>query len=254
LAKLTLLTRIYNSHQLRQIDKILGELLDELNVDATITDNLAGRWVELDLSGEDESVATNLLAREIGFCPTNIENVKKFSSLKGYTVGLGKNEELIVDIGVFQPKPIYAAIPLLHLQTHLVSGKKFSLKKICELLSIGENVPLEIKVLNVDEKENHIEAELHSNQIKQFSSWRDSLLDRLLIIGASLYEINTALNQEHLNRDIIDTEQLGMFEYALVCKLGTDGTGLISRIGRKLRKAKFFVFEPKKVLALNHTS
>jgi hypothetical protein len=250
---LTLLIRIYNSHQLRQIDKTLGNLLGELNVDADVTDTLAGRWVQLELSGEDESIATNLIAREIGFCPTSLEGIKKFAALKGYVVEPGKSEELLVDVGVFQPKPVYAAISLSHLQNQLAGGKKLTLKRISELWGFSENLPLNIKIINIESEENRIEAELQPTQIRRFTSWRDSLLDRLIILGASLYEINTAIEQERLNRDIIDIEQLGMFEHALVCKLGTDGAGLISRMGRRLRKAKFTVFNPKKILTLAET-
>ena len=254
MTSLTLLIRIYNSHQLRQIDKTLGAILGELNVDATVTGTLAGRWVEMELSGEDESIATNLLAREVGFCPTNLLSIKKFSNLKGYAVETGKGEELTVDIGVFQPKPVHAAVSLGHLQKHLADGKKLPLKKIFELWGITENLPLNLKIINADTEENKIEAELQTTQINHFNSWRDSLLDRLLVIGASLYEINAAIEQEHLSRDIIDIEQLGMFEFALVCKLGTDAAGLISRMGRRLRKAKFTVFNPKKILSPTETT
>lgn len=245
---LTLLVKIYNSHQLRQIDKTLGELIGELNVDATVTGTLAGKWVQLELSGEDEEVATNLLAREIGFCPVSLENVKKFSTLKGYAVNVGKGEELLVDMGVVQPKYSYATVSLDWLQTQLVAGKKLPLKKLTEVLGINENLPITIKIIVVDVEKNRIEAELQPTQVKRFLSWRDSLLDRLLVLGASRYEIDMAIKQERLDRDIIDVEPMGMFEYALVCKLGTDGAGLISRIGRRLRKAKFTVFNPKKFL------
>jgi hypothetical protein len=40
---------------------------------------------------------------------------------------------------------------------------------------------------------------------------------------------------------------MGMFEHALTCKLGTDAAGLISKIGRKLRNARFTVFNPRKI-------
>jgi hypothetical protein len=247
---LTLLIRIYNSHQLRQIDRTLGDLLEGLNVEATVTGTLAGRWVQLELTGEDENAATNLLAREIEFCPTSIEGIKKFSAIKGYVVGFGKGEELLVDVGVFQPKPIHAVVSLNHLQNQLAEGKKLALRKIGELWGISENLPLNVKVINLNAEEGHIEAELQSTQIRQLKLWRDSLLDRLIVLGASIYEVNIAIKQEQLNRDIIDIETLGMFEHALVCKLGTDGAGLISRIGKRLRKARFTVVNPKKIIQL----
>ena len=251
---LTLLIRIYNTHQLKQIDNILGGLFEDLTVGVTVPGTVAGRWVQLELSGEDEEIATKLLAREVGFCPTSIEGIKKFSSLKGYVTNLEKSiEKLLLDIGVFQPKIVQASLSLNRLQTHLADGKKLSLKKISELWGISENLPLNIKVINVDTEEKQIEAELQPTQINRLMRWRDSLLDRLLVIGASLYEVNMVIEQEQLSRDVIDIESLGMFEHALVCKLGTDGAGLISRIGRRLRKAKFTVFNPKKVLALTDT-
>ncbi len=73
------------------------------------------------------------------------------------------------------------------------------------------------------------------------------MLDRLIVTGASRYEVNLIIAQEGLDRDVIDVEVLGTFEHALVCKLGTDAAGLIGSIGRRLRKAKFTVFNPKKM-------
>jgi hypothetical protein len=243
---LTLLTKIYNTHQLKQINSTLEDLLGGLSVEATVTGTVAGRWVQLDVSGEDEGVATKLLEKEAGFCPTNLENVKKFSALKGYVTNLEKStENLQMDIGVFEPKTVHAVVPLNHLQAHLMEGKKISLKKLSELWGICENLPLEIKVLEVDPEQNLVEAELQATQIRKLVLWKESLLDRLLVMGAPLYEVNSAVEQEELTRDVIDVESLGMFEHALVCKLGTDAAGLIGRIGRRLRKAKFTVFNPK---------
>ena len=243
---LTLLTKIYNTHQLKQINSTLEDLLGGLSVKAAVKGTVAGRWVQLDVSGEDEAVATKLLEKEAGFCPTNLENVKKFSALKGYVTNLDKStENLLVDIGIFEPKAVHAVVPLSHLQAHLEDGKKISLKKMSELWGICENLPLEIKVLEVDTNAGLVQAELQATQIRKLVLWKESLLDRLLVMGASLYEVNSTVEQEGLTRDVIDVESLGMFEHALVCKLGTDAAGLIGRIGRRLRKAKFTVFNPK---------
>lgn len=249
---LTLLVKIYNTRQLKQIDTILGDLFKDLNVEATVTGTLAGKWVQLDLSGEDEEIATNILAREVGLCPINFETVKKFATLRGYVVNPEKSKDaLLVDIGISQPKLIFATISFSHMQKQIADGKQLSLKRICELWGINENRPVNIKVINVNSEEAKIEAELQSTQIRQLLSWRDSLLDRLIVLGASLYEVNTAINQERLNRDIINIESMGLFEHALICKLGTDAAGLISRMGKRLRKAKFTVFNPKKIFSLS---
>lgn len=243
---LTLLAKIYNSHQLRELDKNLVELVGDLRVKTTVKGSAGGKWVNLEISGEDEAVAMKLLGREIGFSPISLENVKKFSTAKGYVTNLeNSKEELSLDIGVFKPKVVYATVALTRLQANLADDKKAPLKRIIESWGICENLPLEIKVIEVNVEERSVEAELQAGQIHRFAQWKDSLLDRLLLIGASLREVNLAIEQEGLNRDVIDVESFGMFEHALVCKLGTDAAGLVGRIGRRLRKAKFTVFNPK---------
>jgi hypothetical protein len=245
---LTLLTRIYNTHQLRHIDTILEDLVEGLDVQASVLGTLANRWVQVEVSGEDEGVATKLLERDIGFCPVSLGNVKKFASLKGYITGIEKSKEaLTVDIGVVEPTVVHALVPLKHLQANLVNGKNVPLKRISELWGFCDNLPVNIKVLNVKSEETLIEAELQDSQIRKLQQWKDSLLDRLIVVGASKDEVNSAIEQGGIKRDIIDVETLGIFEHALVCKLGTDAAGLIRSIGGKLRKAKFTVFNPKKI-------
>ena len=251
MTKLALLTKIYNTHQLKQLSQILEDLLGDLTIETAITGTLADRWVQLELSGEDESVATKLLEREIGFCPVSLEKVKKFSAVKGYVINLNKSAEVLsLDIGVFEPRITYSAVSINHLQASLANGKKISLKKLSEFWGLCENLPLDIKVLEVHAEENRIEAELQTKQIHKFILWKESLLDRLIVIGASLNEVKITMEQEGLDRDIIYIESLGTFEHALVCKLGTDAAGLIGRIGRRLRKAKFTVFNPKALAVL----
>lgn len=246
---LTLLTKIYSSNQRRNIDETVKNLFEGLSVDVTVISSSTDNWVQVTLAGEDEEIATNLLNREFGFCPSTLENAQKSSMLKGYVTKLEKSkDELLVDVGIAQPKTVYAVIPLSNLQAQLADRKPAPLKKIAELWGICENLPLKVRIVNVDAEANRIDAELATEQIEKYKLWRESLLDRLLVLGASLSQVKMAVKQEGLNRDVIDIEPLGMFEYALVCKLGTDAAGLISRIGRRLRKAKFTVFNPKRTM------
>jgi len=247
-----LLAKIYSSNQRRQIGENVKNLFEGLSVEATVSGEPTENWIQVTLSGEDEAVATNLLAREFGFCPSKLEKIEKPLTIKGFVTNLEKSKnELYVDVGVFQPKTVLAVVPLSHLQAQLAGGKATSLGKIAELWGLCENLPLNVKVINVNTAESRIDAELADEQIAKFFSWQDSLLDRLLILGASLDQVKMAVEQAELGRDVIDIESLGMFEHALVCKLGTDAAGLVSRLGMRLRKAKFTVFNPKKVTAFS---
>jgi hypothetical protein len=213
------------------------------------TDSL-GR-VHVLISGEDENVTVRYLADNIGLCPASLEEISKYSTLKGYVADPSKSKnELWVDIGVSSPSRVEAAVTLDRLQAQLGDGRKIALGKLVELFGFSENLPLHIRITNVDFEKRHIEAELSEKQKEQYAGWTRSLLDRLLILGASHGEVNSAIRRAEFNRDIVNVESLGMFEHAVLCKLGTDAAGLIPRMGKHLRRAAFSVFNPRKILAL----
>ena len=241
---LTLLTKIENDGQLKQVSKALQLLLKGLEVEVKVLGAVAGGWVQMSLSGEDEEIATNYVIKKVGLCPTSFENVKKFSTLKGYIQNIGKNE-LTVDVGVFQPKTVPATVSLSHLQAALVDGRKLALRKIAELFGFCQGLPVSVKVKDLDEEESRLDAELASKQVRKYVVWRESLLDRLVVLGVALHEVEATLEHARLDRDVIDVEPLGLFEHALTCKLGTDAAGLIPKIGRSLKSARFAVFNPK---------
>jgi hypothetical protein len=248
---LTLLSKISNSYQLRQVEKALNEPLGELSVDAKIKGTIADRWAQVNLEGEDETIAATYIANEIGICPASMENLKKTTDLKGYITSFEKNtEELLVDVGVFQPKIMCARIPLQRLQAQLETDVEIAPNKIIELWALCRDLPISVNIVQLDEKENLMKAEFSDNQVKKLKIWQESLLDRLLVLGSSLQDVEYVLETEGLRRDIISVETLGLLEYSLVCKLGTDAAGLVPKIGRRLRKAKFAVFNPRKLLSL----
>ena len=243
---LTLLTKINDDSQLKQISKALNFSFKGLEVEVKILGVVADGWVQIALAGEDERIATNYLIKEVGVCPSNFGNVKKFSTLKGYIKNFGKNgADLSVDVGVFQPKIGYATIELRRLQAQLVDGRKIAFRKIAELFGLCEYLPVSVKIIGLNEEESRIDAELSSKQIRKYVVWRESLLDRLLVLGPALNEVKATIEHARLERDVIDVEPLGLLEHALTCKLGTDAAGLIPKIGRNLKNAKFTVFNPK---------
>jgi hypothetical protein len=244
---LTLLAKAGTSGQLEQISRILHDALEGLEVKTEILGTVADRWVQISLDGEDEGVAANYVAKEIGVCPVSLQEAKKLSALNGYIATFTKSkEELMVDVGVFQPNPIHAVIPLQVLQAQLVDETKMALKKIAELFGLCEDLPINVEVTSLKE-EDCMEAKLSDAQLTKFRVWRESLLDRLIVLGSPLPKIKATLRRTGLNRDILDIEPLGALAFALTCKLGTDAAGLIPRIGGRLRTANFAVFDPEKL-------
>jgi hypothetical protein len=247
---LTLLVKVSNALQLKQVDSLLKAEFESLDLDFKVLGASVNRWVQISLSGEDEVIATNYLSREIGTCPVSVKNVEKFSVQKGYIskVDYARNE-LTVDFGIFEPKIIQAAIPLATLQAQLAVSRKFSLRQISEAYGLQEGLPLSLKLVDFGGSgESLLLAELSAAQLEKISLWQESLLDRLIVLYAGLGDVRMALERARLNRDVIETEKLGLFEHALTCKLGTDAAGLIPKIGRYIRNAIFVVFSPRRII------
>jgi len=247
---LTLLIKATNLGQAKQVDDLLQTQFEDLDIEVKVLTNNSYRWVQVSLSGEDEAIATSFINREIGTCPGNLENAKNFPVLRGFISKLDlTKQEVVVDVGIFEPKIVQATIPLTTLHVQLTKGKAVDLKKIAEIYALAERSPLTIKPSSpLTSETDGFEAELAAEQVEKLHGWQLSLLDRLVVLGASKETLENVLERTRLTRDVIDIEELGMFEHALTCKLGTNAAGLVSVVGRYLRNSVFVVFNAKKSL------
>lgn len=247
MSTVTLSTKIYSNSQVKLLDKFLKSLLEGLEVETEICRVSSHGRVQIAVSGEDEKVALRYLAEEIGLCPTLLEDLEKFSMVKGYITGFSK-KELHVDIGIFSPSTVDAAISLQHLQAQLVDGRKMRLEKIVRLFGFVENLPLWVKTCDVNKGNKSVETMLSERQLALYRCWVKSLLDRLVILGVSFKKVMLTLKRTTYNRDVVNVESLGLFEHAIVCKLGTDAAGLLPKIGRRLWNTNISVFSPRKIM------
>ena len=235
---------IYDRSQIEIIEKYLKTLLSGLRVTVETIGVTTQGWIRVKVSNEDEKVAIRYLANEIGI------NVARLGDLQTGTVVLGfvKNidaKEIKVDIGINSPKNLNATIQSWNLQHQLSGREKNSGNKILDLYGICEKLPLRIKILSACNEK--IEAELSDTQVAQYQHWKEALLDRLIILGVPINDVQVAIKQTKLDRYVIEIESLGFFEHSVICRLGTDARGLIPRIGKKIKKARITVFSPQKI-------
>ena len=196
MTELTLLAKVKSYKQIRQADESLKLALEGLKVDFRVLGKVADRWLLLSLKGDDEAVATNYIQKEIGVCPTKIENLSEPSTLKGFLINLkNSTDEVRVDVGVFEPKIVTAAMSLHHLQVQLVKGMKIDLERIANLFGFCEDLPINVKISGSNEDESSLKAELAEKQLAIYHDWQESLLDRLTILGPTLPEIQQMLRR-----------------------------------------------------------
>jgi len=246
----TVLEKLYGSGTPETFEKLYTSLINGLEVQlrfAGITDR---GWIQLDVTGKDETAALSFLEHKIGLAPASHNALKKFSVIQGKIVFSSKSEdELFVDLGLSSGNSYDAAISEEQLRGQLADGKKIPLRSLVELFCLYDNLPLEVKIGNVDGESKIAEAVLSEKQLNLFYSWVRSSFDRLIILGSLFSDVERTVKKTRHSRDIIKIESLGVLEQVVLCKLGTDAVGLIPKFGRYLKKSAVLVpFSPKKIL------
>jgi len=246
----TVLEKLYGSGSPETFEKLYSGLVSGLNVQLRFAGTTDRGWIQLEVSGEDETAALSLLDREIGLAPVSLDNLKKFSVMQGKVVFSGKSEtELYVDLGVSSPKVSDAVVSGKRLCAQLADGKEFPLQELVELFCLYDNMPLEVKIAEGAAGEsNTVEAGLSEVQFSLFSGWVGCRFDRLIILGSLFSDVERAVKLSRHSRDVIRIESLGVLEQVVLCKLGTDAVGLIPKLGRYLKSAVLVPFSPKKIL------
>jgi hypothetical protein len=246
----TVLEKLYGSGSPETFETAYSSLYKGLKVKLDFAGTTSREWVQIDVSGEDETAATSFLDREIGLAPASSSKVSKFSVFRGKVVFSGKSEsELLVDLGIFSPKLCDAVLPVQRLRAQLSDGKEIPLQRLVELFCLYDNLPLEVKVVqDAEGEEKTVEAKLSEEQVNLLSSWVRHRFDRLIILGAPFSDVERTVKKSRLWRDIIKIDSLGTLEQVILCKLGTDAVGLIPKLGRFLPNSVLVPFSPKKIL------
>jgi hypothetical protein len=248
-----ILEKIYGHQKVaaqKAFEKSLTFHLSGIDVRAEVTQNTVRNWIQVELTGSDSRVATHYLDGRFGIA-------KKFSNLQLPVVLRGKIIEsgkvgygLYVDVGFSSQEIIDILIPLHSLRSHLVDGKKISLKKIINLFCLHDNLPLIVRLTKIDKKRKHVWAELSDIQTNRFRKWLTTHSDRVIVLGAHQEQIRRAIRASNLQRDVVKIDKLGFLEHSLLCKLGTDAPGVIKTLGRYLHRIPLYVFSPRKIIKI----
>ncbi len=257
MSTVTVLEKLYGSVSPETFEKLYSGLVSGLEVQLGFAGTTNRGWIQLEVSGEDETAALSLLDREVGLAPVSVEELKKFSVVQGKVIFPNRSkDELYVDLGVSSPETCDAAVSKKRLCAQLADGKDVPLQKLVKLFCLYDNMPLEVKVAeNVEEGSKTVAANLSEAQFSLFSRWVGCRFDRLIVLGSLVSDVERAVKLSRSFRDIIRIESLGVLEQVVLCKLGTDAVGLIPKLGRYLKSAVLVPFSPKKILeALGSTS
>jgi len=250
ISSVTLLEKIYGPNKetaIKAFQHIVTSLIRDLNVKIVRIEKDVKGWIKITLNGEDTEAAKNYLTKEF-YSTVLINQLKNGDIRKGKLIDVEKyGYGIYIDIGVISPHPKDALIPLYVLRRQLANNHKVSTRQIIKKYAFMNNLPLEVKIIDVDERFDTIEVELSENQIKKYKKWINQELDRIIICGATRQMIRKAIIKSGHLQDILSIERLGLLEHTVVCKPGTTAQGLIAEIGKYLPKIPMKAFKPKEV-------
>nr|MDO8080614.1 DUF2110 family protein [Candidatus Freyarchaeota archaeon] len=233
---------------LHSISSSIRKEISELQVKMVGIDITERGWIQLVLEGEDAEAAKNFLNHKYGSI-YGLGDLYHGLTFRGKLVEPTKfGYGLYVDIGLNSNKKD-AFIPLYILRKQLLNNVQKPLRKIIDKFALIENFPLEVKIMNVNQETNDIEAELSGNQVSIFKRWLNSSSDRIIICGSTRQQARKAIIKSGHLQDILSIERLGLLEHAVVCKYGSEAPGIISEIGKFLPKVPMKGFLPKSIKA-----
>jgi len=141
----TILEKLYGSYSPTTFEKIFSDLIIGLKAQLCFVGTTDRGWIQLDVSGADETAVLSLLEREIGLAPDSSDNFKKFSVMQGKIIFSNKNEKkLYVDLGAGSLNVCDAVVSDKLFYTQLTDGQEIPHKKLVELFCLYDNFPLEI--------------------------------------------------------------------------------------------------------------
>ena len=247
---ITILEKLYGSTSPAAFEVLCSSLVRGLGVELRFAGVTNRGWIELDVSGADETAALSLLDREVGLAPVSLDRLEKFSVIRGKVIFSSKNrDELRVDLGIVSSETCDAVVSEEMLSAQLADGMGISFQRLVELFCLYDNVPLKVKIIeNVRNDRKTVGAVLSEAQLSLFRSWIRARFDRLIVLGSLFSDVERVIKLSRHSRDVIKTESLGVLEQVVLCKLGTDAVGLIPKLGRYLKPAVLVPFSPKKIL------
>ena len=249
MTKVVLLEKVYGQNRPEDFTPALLTLCSGLEVEVKVVGTAGRGWLVVEVFGEDEHVALELLKEEMGLAPVRPDGVKRFSTIRGKTLSVRPNG-LLVDVGIFEPFNLDAFLPLRTLRAQLADGLDMDMDKLASLLGLCEGLPLEVKLLEEPSGEagRPIEAELSEGQVRAFEDWVFTGLDRLVITGASHHAVKKAVGGSGFYKQVVAIERLGFLENCVVLKLGASTKRIFRALRRRLSGANIMVFRPRAII------
>ena len=221
----------------------LKKLKGELNAVITLEGFSPGGWAQLNITGEDSEITSELITYKFAVAHTDLREIETQGNYKAEIIGANA-DGLKFDMGL-DSRTINCLIPTSNLSSQLADGKPIPLRQLMECYCLYPGV--RVGVRTTIKSDHEIEGWLSDGFVDTIADWVATGLDRIQVFECFKKEAELAVVKTHSSRDLIAVDSLTLTLQSIVCKLGTDAVGLIPKLGHILRKQPLKPFQPKKI-------
>ena len=224
----------------------VNALKEELSASVKLA-GLSGRgWARVNIEGEDSEILQEIIAKNLTVARTNLSQMEIYGNYSGIVAKVGNGVE--VDVGIEAPRPLLVTVSLNTLRAQLCDGKRLAEQEIAEHYCIRQESKLTVRITSLDPKAGTMEGWLADLQMETYHEMITSGLDRIQVFDCTRNRLESALRKARLERDTLGIESSTLTAHSVPCKLGTDGVGLIPKLGSVLRKSELELFLPKRIV------
>jgi len=230
------------------LERELSLLKGDLSASTSLLGFSKMGWTIVDVAGDDSEIVSELITRKLGLAQTDVSGVERLGNYDG--VVAGKTEgNLVIDIGLENPRPITVKVKLGSLRAQLCDGKVLSMEEITEHYCLFPSTKVAVRITDLEPESGLAEGWLADSQLDQFTNWISMRLDRIQVFDCSAREVEAAIRKANLERDIVSVEQMTLITHLVICKLGTDAIGLMPKLGSVLRRRELKPFIPRRIVS-----
>lgn len=201
---------------------------------------------EIEINGPEEVFVFNFIKKEIG-TTINFDNIKEDQVFKGTMIDCGQvGFGVFIDCGIMNPKTD-VLLPLHTLRKQLSNGKNKSLSEIINAFDFIDKFPVYVKIKSINSEEKKISGSLAKDTLNLYEKCLNENIEGVFISGQSKGQVKKALLKTGHLRDIVSIERFGFLEHIVLLREGTESPGIISDIGKLLRKSKFSAIRPNRI-------
>ncbi|MFX0075768.1 MAG: DUF2110 family protein [Candidatus Hermodarchaeota archaeon] len=205
--------------------------------------------VEVLISGPEEIFIFNMLRKQVGTI-TEFDEVKVGDVYRGTMLDVGKvGFGIFIDCAIFNPN-VDVLLNLYDLRSQLCNSRSVPLTEIITTYDFIDTFPIFVRITSINTEKEQIQGILDQKTLDLYNKLVKENLEAVFLSGETKGQLKKALLKTGHLRDIVSIERYGFLKNIVILRENTTAPGIISDIGKYLKKCKLSAIRPERIKKL----